>query len=221
MSSKAAYFPDGLSRLTEGDLRPTEALEQPRQTEIAPETTFLIEVGKGSEEALGQLYRLLAKPIYAIALRILHDTGEAEDLVHEVFLALHRHAHQFDPAKGSAHTWIMHMAYTRALTRRTHLTSRKHYHSEDLADSLVHRANVNVEASTVDAITAQQLMTRLSDLLSPEQHRTIEMHFREGASFSEIAQATGTPIDTIRKQFYRGCARLRTHILKRNDTKSE
>lgn len=220
MSSEAAYFPDALTSLTD-EQQQSDAVEQPRPAIITPENALLVEAGKGSEEALGKLYRLLASPIYTVAARILRDTAEAEDLVHEVFLALHRHAHHFDPAKGSARTWIMHMAYTRALTRRTHLVRRKHYQSEELPDSLSHRANVNIEASTVDTIAAQQLMARLPDLLSPEQHRTIEMHFREGASFSEIAQATGTPVDTIRKQFYRGCARLRTHILKRNDTKRE
>lgn len=222
MSSEGVfYFPENVSGLAEGDRRRTEAVEQPRLVEAVSDETLLSDAGKGSKDALGQLYRRLARPIFVIAARILRDDGEAEDLVHEVFLALYRHAHRFDPARGSARTWVIHMAYTRALTRRTHLASRKHYHSDELVESLLRRTHVKGEDFTVDAITAQQLMECLPDLLPPEQRRTLEMYFRDGVSLREIAEATNTPVGTIRTQYYRGCDRLRTHILKRKDTKRE
>lgn len=70
-----------------------------------------------------RFYRLVLK----IALRILRDPGEAEDLMQEVFFEIFNKASQFDAAKGSTNTWILQYAYHRSLSRRQYLTLRKFY----------------------------------------------------------------------------------------------
>jgi RNA polymerase sigma-70 factor (ECF subfamily) len=205
MSSEAiTYFPSSLAA-SDAEKRILEL----RSEDVANDEALLQEIGSGSKEALGHLYDRLARSVYNVAIRILRDEGEAEDLVHEVFLFLHRKAPQFDPSKGSARTWIIHAAYTRALNRRNFLNVRRHYETEELQDERASAPYRDPEQLSVDRMTAQRLVDRFNEVLSPEQRRTLEMHFFQGCTFREIAEETGVPLDTIRKQYYRGCERLR------------
>jgi len=68
--------------------------------------------------------------------RILRDDAEAEDLMQDVFVYLSQRAHLFDPAKSSAISWIIQVAYHRAFDRRRYLTKRNHYAVQEFQDGL-------------------------------------------------------------------------------------
>src|SRR5215831_5921666 len=82
---------------------------------------------QGHPDALATLFDRFYRLVLKIALRILRDPGEAEDLMQDVFLEIFRKASQFDPAKGSTRTWIVQYAYHRSLSRRQYLAIRKFY----------------------------------------------------------------------------------------------
>jgi RNA polymerase sigma-70 factor (ECF subfamily) len=88
--------------------------------------TLLVAIAKGSREALGLLFRRYARAVFVLASRILRDVAEAEDLVQEVFLSLSEKAKLFDPSKGVGASWLMRIAYLRALDRRKYLGVRHH-----------------------------------------------------------------------------------------------
>ena len=69
----------------------------------------------GRNDALAVPFDRCHRLVFSIALRILRDSGEAEDVVHTVFLNIFRSVGQFDPAKGDAKIWILQYAYHRAL----------------------------------------------------------------------------------------------------------
>src|SRR5215475_13141164 len=98
------------SRGDEKAIRPTEILET--------DETLIADVQIGDREALSLLFGRYAHPVRNIGRRILRDRAEAEDLVQEVFLYIHRKSALFDPAKGSARSWIVQVAYTQAFLRR-------------------------------------------------------------------------------------------------------
>jgi RNA polymerase sigma-70 factor (ECF subfamily) len=70
---------------------------------------------QGNPDALLILFDRFYRLILKVALRILRDAGEAEDLMQDVFLEIFGKADQFDPAKGSVRTWILQYAYHRSL----------------------------------------------------------------------------------------------------------
>ena len=76
---------------------------------------------EGHPNALPILFDRFHRLVLKIALRILRDPGEAEDVMQEIFLEIFRKAGQFDPAKGSAKTWILQYVYHRSLSRRQYL----------------------------------------------------------------------------------------------------
>jgi RNA polymerase sigma-70 factor (ECF subfamily) len=81
----------------------------------------------GSPDALPLLFDRFHRLVLKIALRILRDPGEAEDVMQEIFFEIFNKASQFDPAKGSTKTWILQYAYHRSLSRRQYLALRNFY----------------------------------------------------------------------------------------------
>src|SRR5580698_1518427 len=86
-----------------------------------------IQIGDG--DALALLFRRYAHRVKNIGQRVLRDTSEADDLIQEVFLYIHRRSGLFDRSKGSARSWIFQVAYTQALIRRRQLRSHGFYAS--------------------------------------------------------------------------------------------
>ena len=83
-------------------------------------------------KGLDLLYTRYSRLVFGIALRILNDKSEAEEVVQEVFFSLYQKALLFDPAKGSAKGWVVQIAFSRARDRRAHLLRRGFYSGTDL-----------------------------------------------------------------------------------------
>src|SRR4051794_19102139 len=86
----------------------------------------------GDKDALALLFRLHARVVRGVAYRVLRDSSEADDLLQDIFLLVHRLCKTFDGSKGPARSWILQMPYRRAISRRRYLTSRHFYTRVDL-----------------------------------------------------------------------------------------
>src|SRR6195256_2535642 len=84
------------------------------------------------EKALDSLFTKYSRLVFGIALRILNDRSEAEDIVQVVFFSLYQRAILYDPAKGSAKGWLVQNAFSRARDRRAHLLRRGFYSGTDI-----------------------------------------------------------------------------------------
>src|SRR5271170_6401784 len=88
----------------------------------------------GCNDALTVLFDRYYRLVLSIALKIVRDPGEAEDVMQSVFLEIIRSVAQFDPSKGSTKVWILQYAYHRAINRRQHLNVRKFYDQTSMDD---------------------------------------------------------------------------------------
>lgn len=172
------------------------------------------EVMGGSREALGLLFRRYRSVVLSVAQRILRDASEAEDLCQEVFLLLFQKASLFDASKGTASSWIVQIAYHRAMNRRQYLTHRQHYDAQVLDEQQISGR----PQLSIDEIAARSLLNRLREQLSEEQRTTLELHFFEGYSLREIAEKTNQKLGNVRNHFYRGLDRLRSNVFPKKDT---
>src|SRR5438552_17719409 len=89
--------------------------------------TSLELIREGDRDVLALLFRRYARAVRNVGQRILRDKAEADDLVQEVFLYIHRKSALFDSSKGSTGSWIIQVAYTQALLRRRLLKSHGFY----------------------------------------------------------------------------------------------
>jgi RNA polymerase sigma-70 factor (ECF subfamily) len=224
MTSEATYFPDALSSAPEADsaddLAPEIAAgpektfaDEParvanRTSEVADEQ-LMEQVRQGSREALALLFRRHTRAVRNVAYRILRDESESDDLVQEVFLFLFQKAALFDASKGAAFSWIIQIAYHRAINRRQYLTVRQHYDAHELDEQHLGTGDRRL---FVDAVVARMLLNRLREQVSDEQRQTLEFHLFDGYTFREIAEKTGQTLGNVRNHYYRGLERLRACI---------
>jgi len=159
--------------------------------------------------AFEELALPLFPSLYNHAFWLARDHAEAEDLVQELFLFIFQKGGAFDAAKGSAVSWIIQMAYHRAIDRRRYLGFRQHYNGQELNED---RLIGNRGQISIDELAGKAVLNRLREELSADQQQTLELHFFEGYSFREIADKTGQAIGNVRNHYYRGIERLRSHI---------
>jgi RNA polymerase sigma-70 factor (ECF subfamily) len=166
----------------------------------------------GDMQALGYLFQRYARLVRGIALRILRDRSEADDLLQEVFLFIHRRCQVFDASKCSARSWIVQMTYQRAIDRRRYLQSRHFYTRVDLnggtevidpRSETVQNGECGLEM--VGCTTIEALLNTLTE----DQRNTLSLHFFEGYTFDEIAVKLDQSVGNIRNHYYRGLERLR------------
>src|SRR5271157_4080282 len=87
------------------------------RNQAADDMRLVARVRAGDQQALSELYDRYSKVVYGVALRILHDTGAAEDIVQDIFLQLWRKPDAFDSSRGSLVAWLAVIARHRAIDR--------------------------------------------------------------------------------------------------------
>jgi RNA polymerase sigma-70 factor (ECF subfamily) len=168
----------------------------------------------GEQEALGCLFQRYARVIRQVAARILRDDTEAEDLVQDLFIFIQRKCAIFDSSKSTARSWIVQMAYHRAIERRRHLAHRRFYSQVELgrhAAPLVGTPTIETDYSP-EAVFGRNGLERVLKALSEDQRETLRLHFFEGYSLAEIAQKLGQPFGNVRHHYYRALDTLRKQM---------
>ncbi len=177
--------------------------------------SLIARVQAGDREALSFLFRRYAHPVRSVGQRILQDRTEAEDLVQEVFLYIHRKSSLFDSSKGSASSWIVQVAYTQSLLRRRKLKSHGFYLS-GITDKRDESGQASVGGAdydhTVEGLFGRNGWKRVAEDLTGDQRETLRLHFFEGYTFAEIAEKLGQSYANVRNHHYRGLEKLRRHL---------
>ena len=168
---------------------------------------------QGHSDALPLLFDRFYRLVLKIAVRILRDPGEAEDVMQDVFFEIFNKAAQFDPAKGSAKTWLLQYAYHRSLSRRQYLALRSFYDRRQISEREVSKCN-SVDASW-RGLTFQEWRRVIEQglaTLNEKQRKTLELVCFEGLLLSEIAERTRESLPNVRHHYYRGLEGLRKFL---------
>jgi RNA polymerase sigma-70 factor (ECF subfamily) len=174
---------------------PTRSTTTPLQS-AAP--TLLQRLSGGDQSALGEFFDLYAGLVNGIALRILRDATEAEDVVQEVFVQIWRQAARYDPERGTPEAWICTMTRTRALDRLRRRAARREDPGETApGQSAAPRAE--------EALAVRKAL----DGLSAEQRLALELAYYEGLTQSEIAKRLQEPLGTVKTRIRTAMIRLR------------
>jgi RNA polymerase sigma-70 factor (ECF subfamily) len=178
--------------------------------------TLLERVSRADREALGLVFRRYARLVRVLAERILRDPGEAEDLVQEVFLFVFRKASLYNPARGSARSWLVQVTYHRAFDRRRYLTSRHLYSNLGLDEAIQGVQEPAALASfyddTIEAALGSDALSRIEEVLSEVQRRVLHLHFYEGQTVQEIAAILGQSVANVRNHYYRALEKIRREV---------
>jgi len=151
---------------------------------------------------MATLYDRYSSIVYAVSLRVLGDTGAAEDVLQEVFMQLWRNPGAFDASRGNLGAWLAVIARNRAID-----TLRKRRPETDIADVVV-----SVETDMAGEAERSRAMEKVRGTLGgmpAAQRSALEMAYFEGLTHTEIAAKTGEPLGTIKTRIRAGLMALR------------
>lgn len=155
-------------------------------------------------DAFEAIYDRYHRAVYGVALRILGETGAAEDVTQAVFLKLWSSPEMF--RGGNFGAWIVRVTRNRALDV---LRARTSHPESELSDAVPEDdALEDVALANIDAAHVRAALASLPD----DQRGPIEMGFFGGATHQEIARRTGVPLGTIKTRIRTGLRRLRSAL---------
>ncbi|HEV3151867.1 MAG TPA: sigma-70 family RNA polymerase sigma factor [Acidobacteriaceae bacterium] len=163
---------------------------------------MLTRIEQRDENAMEEIFRRYSGPVYSVALRVLRDSSQAEDVLQEVFLQLWRKPAAFVQNRGSLGAWLVVIARNRAIDV---LRRRK---PSDSVDDVVLASTVNV-ADEAERNTMMEKVRRVIADLPMEQRKSLELAYFEGLSHTEIASRTGDPLGTVKTRIRQALISLR------------
>ncbi len=167
----------------------------------------------GKDDALAVIVDRYQRLVFSIALRIVKDEGEAEDVVQIVFLDVFRNAAQFDASRGTLKMWILQHAYSRSVNRRRHLQRRQFYSSMELEEvAPSNHSMVPLGKRELAPVEAARLVEEALKSLSLGQRNAVELVYFQGLKFAEAAEKTGETLESLRHHYYRGLMKIREFI---------
>lgn len=199
-----------------GAARMNAALPQPAPRDPEPDRDqagLIAAMAGGDRAALGRLYDALGRPLYALAYRILNDSAEAQDVVHDAFVQLWQKAGEFDPARGSAFTWAATLVRNRAIDRVRMRQRRAEILQESAAE--IHPPAADDGTNSADAAWLREKASAVRaalGALAPEQRTAIELAFFSGLTQQQIAAQLNEPLGTIKARIRRGLLKLRERL---------
>ena len=179
--------------------------------EVGPTAPDLAELlkrsGRADEAAFAELYDAMSARAYGLAVRVVRDPAQAEEVTQEAFLETWRTASRFDPAKGSAVSWILTLVHRKAVdrVRSAEASTRRDttYHQSSQAvehDSTAEAAHASLEAHRVRGALAA---------LTEVQREAVGLAYLGGYTHTEVATMLDLPVGTAKTRIRDGLIRLR------------
>jgi RNA polymerase sigma-70 factor (ECF subfamily) len=179
--------------------------QEPAERADAGLDTLLTHVAKGDQAAFEALYDQLGASVYGLIRKVLRNPSQAEEVAQEVLLEVWRSASRFDPARGSAATWVLTIAHRRAIDRvRAEEASVAREQRTAQAPTAVDEVAETVEAS-MDAERLRRCLAGLTEL----QRESITLAYYGGYSYAQVAALLDTALGTIKTRIRDGLTRLR------------
>lgn len=167
---------------------------------------LLTRVARGDEGAFGSVYDEMATSVYGLAKRVIRDPARAEEVSQEVFMQVWQTAVRFEPARGSAKSWILTLAHRRAVDAVRHdqaATNRERKYDWSGGpdyDHVEEEVTVSLEHEQV-----RKCMDRLTDL----QREAVQLAYYQGYTYAEVATALDANPATVKTRMRDGIVRLR------------
>lgn len=160
---------------------------------------MLARVESGDQMAMTELFDRYSGIAYSVALRVLHDPAQAEDVMQEVFFQIWQHPRSFVSDRGSLGAWLA------VVTRNRAIDVVRRRKPSDSVDDVVLASGTNL-ASEVERIRLMEQVRSVLGNLPVEQQSSVEMAFFEGLTHAEIAERTQEPLGTVK-------TRIRTALI--------
>ena len=185
---------------------PSEPPSYSSEADLRSDADLFLLLQSGETDLLGILYDRHAALVYGIALKLLGNTTEAEDLTQDIFLILTKKC-SYNPQRGTLRTYLAILTRSRAIDR---LRSRSRKNKQ-LQNSLNGNAKVvsNIPLENITQLERSQSVQSALEQLSPQEQEVLNMAYYQGMSQSKIAQQLNIALGTVKSRSRRGLLKLR------------
>ncbi|MGA2738091.1 MAG: sigma-70 family RNA polymerase sigma factor [Bryobacteraceae bacterium] len=154
---------------------------------------------------MASLYDATNRLIYGMALRILGNPADAEEVTLDIYTQVWRDASNFDERRGSVVAWLTTLARSRAIDRLRHAANRSRRE-----ETLTRLDGIAGEAAVQPGI-GREVRAALN-MLPAAQREAIELAYWYGYSHAELAARLGQPVGTIKTRIRTGMMKLRSQL---------
>lgn len=169
----------------------------------AEDEVLVAAMAAGDRAALATLYERHGSLLLGLALRIVREKREAEDLLHDVFLEAWRTAKDFDPRRGRVRTWLAIRMRSRALDLQKSARVSRNTGDGGLELLVDEAASASPDHGRIRGALAE---------LGSDQRRVLELAYFEGLTCTEIAKRVEIPVGTVKSRIAAGLDRLRSGL---------
>ncbi|MCH1867968.1 ECF RNA polymerase sigma factor SigK [Nocardioides sp. CFH 31398] len=162
---------------------------------------------RGDHAAFGELYDATAARVHGLALRVVRDPAQAEEVTQEAYLETWRTASRFDPAKGSALSWMMTIVHRKAVdrVRSAEASTRRDLTYHHRTSTPEHDSTAEAAHASLEAHRVRSALAALTDV----QREAVELAYLGGYTHTEVAQLLDLPLGTAKTRIRDGLIRLR------------
>jgi RNA polymerase sigma-70 factor (ECF subfamily) len=173
----------------------------------AEEVALIQRVGARDEKAFAELYDRFSPRLYGLALRMVRNAKDAEDVLQESFRQIWKRAETYDSNLSSAFSWAMMIVWHKSMDRL-----RSRHRVERIADSAAafhHFAEADETSALQPLVTERRLEVRQALAKIPDDQReALSLAFFSGLTHQQISEHLGVPLGTIKARIRRGLQRL-------------
>ncbi len=182
------------------------------------DAALLAKLSGGSQEAAAVLYDRYGRTVFAIALHIVRDRETAEEITQDVFTSVWKKAHTYRSDQSKVATWISRMARNRAIDELRRRGVRVEKSSVRWEDGVGEDpAGGRDPADQAEMALERQRVRAALASLPAEQREALALAYFRGCSQSEIAEALGQPLGTVKTRIRMGMQKLRLLLEDRRD----
>lgn len=165
----------------------------------------------GDQSALAALYDESNRLVYSMALRILRDTADAEEVTLDVYMQVWKTAGGYSGDRGSVGTWLVMLARTRAIDRLRSRESRTRMEDPLPEQTEFPASTPSPEQEAQERWHRDRVVSAL-ETLSPEQRQAVELAVFSGFTHSELAVRLNQPLGTVKTRVRQGMIKLRATL---------
>jgi RNA polymerase sigma-70 factor (ECF subfamily) len=188
-------------------------LDQPGVSSV-PDEALMKAVSRRRYDALAELYDRHGKRLRATIDGVVHEEGEADDVLQEIFIQIWEEAARYSPKAGQPLGWMVTIARRRAIDRlrrrQAYSRARERYQERVTQET----SNSTRQADEVFMLNdLRHFLKECMRILPRLQREALELAFFKGLSHREIAAATHAPLGTVKTRLELGLQKL-THALR-------
>ncbi|GAB3197717.1 sigma-70 family RNA polymerase sigma factor [Nocardioides hungaricus] len=162
---------------------------------------------RGDESAFAQLYDATGSRVHGLALRVVRNPAQAEEVTQEAFLEIWRTASRFDPDRGSPLSWLLTITHRKAVdrVRSAEAASRRDVAYQHRNQQVAHDATAEAAQASLEARRVRGALADLTEV----QREAVGLAFLGGYTHTEVATMLDLPVGTAKTRIRDGLIRLR------------